>query len=90
MDTLEESEDYVSRIADMWVTADGRGGRLAELFHAGTAAVFHTHWQSLYANGRRTGLRVLDEVGRRIADAWGADAAWTRCSDLAEQVARMV
>jgi len=89
MDTPETSDEYVSSIADRWVSEDGRSGRLAELFHAGTPVVFHTHWQSLYSNGRRTGLRVLDEVGRRIASAWGADAEWTKCSDLAEQVARM-
>ena len=89
MDTLEESAEYVNSTADKWVTADGRGGRLAQLFHAGTPVVFHTHWQSLYSNGRRTGLRVLDEVGRRIASAWGEQAEWTKCSDLAEQVAAM-
>ena len=87
MDTLEAGEDYVSSIADLWVTADGRGGRLAELFHAGTPVIFHTHWQSLFSNGRRTGLRVLDEVGRRVADAWGADAEWTKLGDIAEMVA---
>ncbi len=89
MDTFETGDDYVGSIADLWLTADGRGGRLAELFDAGTPVVFHTHWQSLYSNGRRTGLRVLDEVGRRVADAWGADAEWTKCSDLAEMVAAM-
>jgi hypothetical protein len=89
MDTLEQDDDYVSSIADLWLTADGRRGRLAELFHAGTPVVFHTHWQSLYSNGRRTGLRVLDEVGRRVQDAWGAGARWTKCMDLAEQIARM-
>jgi len=49
--------------------------------------VFHTHWQSLYSNGRRTGLRVLDEVGRRVRAAWGEDIRWLKCSDLASEVA---
>ncbi len=89
MDTFETGDDYVSSIADLWLSADGKSGRLAELFDAGTPIVFHTHWQSLYSNGRRTGLRVLDEVGRRVADAWGGDARWTKCSDLAEMVASM-
>jgi hypothetical protein len=89
MDTLEAGEEYVRSIADLWVTPDGHSGRLAELYHAGTPVVFHTHWQSLYSNGRRTGLRVLDEVGRRVASAWGTGAEWTKCSDLAELVAAM-
>ena len=46
-----------------------------------------THWQSLYSNGRRTGLRILDEVGRRVDRCWGEQVAWTRCSDLAAAVA---
>jgi hypothetical protein len=89
MDTLESGDDYVRSIADLWLTADGSAGRLAELFHAGTPVIFHTHWQSLYSNGRRTGLRVLDEVGRRVASAWGADAEWTKTSAVADMVARM-
>ncbi len=47
-------------------------------------------WQSLYSNGRGTGLRVLDEVGRRVAVAWGEDVRWLRCSDLASAAAMLV
>jgi hypothetical protein len=34
--------------------------------------VMLTHWQSLFSNGRQTGLRVLAEVGRRVRVAWGS------------------
>jgi len=49
--------------------------------------VFHTHWQSLFSNGRRTGLRVLDEVARRVESVWESQVRWLKCSELAEQVA---
>ncbi len=87
MDTGETSPEYVRTIADQLLTEDGRQGRLAELFEAGIPIVFHTHWQSMYSNGRRTGLRVLDEVGRRVGAAWGSRIRWVKCSELAEEVA---
>ena len=87
METQDDSLAYVRSVADRYLTEDGGQGRLAELFHAGTPMVFHTHWQSLYSNGRGTGLRVLDELGRRIAGAWGEDVRWLKCSGLASEVA---
>ena len=87
METRDESLDYVRSVADRYLTEDGSEGRLAALFRAGTPIVFHTHWQSLYSNGRCTGLRVLDEAGRRIDRAWGSDVRWLKCSDLASEIA---
>jgi hypothetical protein len=87
MDTRDETSDYVRSVADQYVTEDGRNGRLAELFGAGCPVVFHTHWQSMYSNGRRTGLRALDEVGRRIHAAWGEQVRWLKCSELAAEAA---
>ena len=87
MDSQDDSPAYIASVADRYLTEDGGEGRLAELFRAGTPMVFHTHWQSLYSNGRGTGLRVLDEVGRRIACAWGSDVRWIACSALAAEVA---
>lgn len=87
MESQDSSARYVQSVADRYLTEDGRAGRLAELFRAGTPIVFHTHWQSLYSNGRGTGLRVLDEVGRRVATAWGEEVRWLKCSDLASEVA---
>jgi hypothetical protein len=90
MENRDDSAAYVRSVADRYLTEDGRAGRLAELFRAGTPMVFHTHWQSLYSDGRGTGLRVLDEVGRRVARAWGEEVRWLKCSDLASEVAAHV
>ncbi len=89
MESRDESAAYARSVADRYLTEDGKAGRLAELFLAGTPLVFHTHWQSLYSNGRRTGLRVLDEIGRRIGAAWGKGVRWLKCSELASEVARL-
>jgi hypothetical protein len=87
METTETSETYVRSIADQLLTEDGQGGRAADLFRAGTPVVMLAHWQSLFSNGRKTGLRVLDEVGRRVQTAWGTRARWVTCSELADQIA---
>ena len=87
METGDDSPDLVARIAAAYLTEDGREGRLAQLYAAGTPMVLCTHWQSLYSNGRRTGLRVLEEVCRRIHAAWGPRVAWTKCSELAAMLA---
>ncbi|MFC1525967.1 hypothetical protein ACFL6X_04050 [Candidatus Latescibacterota bacterium] len=87
METSAAGPEYVGHVADSYLTADGRGGRLAQLFAAGTPMVMCTHWQSLYSNGRRTGLRILDEVCRRARGLWDDQVTWTSCSDLARGIA---
>lgn len=87
METLDDSPAYVHSLADRFVTRDGSGGRLAQLSEAGAPMVLHTHWQSLFSNGRRTGLRALAEAARRVNDLWADRVRWTTCSDLAAEVA---
>jgi hypothetical protein len=87
METRETSETYVRSIADQLLTEDGQRGRAAQLFCAGTPVVMLAHWQSLFSNGRKTGLRVLDEVGRRVQTAWRSRAHWVTCFELADQIA---
>ena len=87
MDTLEETDDYIASIADTYLTEDGKSGRLTALFDAGTPMVLCTHWQSLFSNGRATGLRALRQLCRRIDSQWGMRIKWTKCSELAEMVA---
>ncbi len=49
--------------------------------------VMTTHWQSLFSNGRRTGLRILNEVCRRVQGCLGEPVQWPRCSELARIIA---
>ena len=85
--TNDASDEYARALASKYLTEDGQGGRLAELYRAGTPMVFVTHWQSLFSNGRRTGLRTLAELGRRVRAVWGPDVRWMTCSELAAEVA---
>jgi len=72
---------------DMLIDAEGRAGRLAEVLRAGGPAVFHTHWQTMFAQGSLAGLPALAEVIRRIEDHFGDRVAWTSCDDLAHYAA---
>ena len=49
--------------------------------------VMMTHWQSLFSNGRRTGLKILNEVCRRVQGSLGDQVQWTHCSELARIIA---
>jgi hypothetical protein len=70
-------------VTDSVLTRDGTGGRLAELFPAGEPMIFHTHWQSMFSNGRGTGLDGLEEVFNRINGLWGERIIWMSARELA-------
>jgi hypothetical protein len=72
---------------DDLITADGQAGRLVELYRNGSVIGFHTHWQSLFSEGRATGLSDLRITLGRIREHLGGRVLWTRCSDLARTVA---
>ena len=87
METAQTDDAYVHSVADKFLTEDATAGRLPELLRAGEPIIFHSHWQSLFSNGRETGLRILDEVGRRVQAGWGNKVRWLKCSDLAAEIA---
>jgi hypothetical protein len=49
--------------------------------------VMVNHWQSLFSNGRRTGLRMLNQVCRRVQGCLGEQVHWPHCSELARIIA---
>lgn len=87
MESLRVDDAYVQSIADAYLMADERGGRLAQLHTAGTPMVIVTHWQPLFSNGRRTGFRILNEVCRRVQGCLGEQVQWAHFSELARIIA---
>jgi hypothetical protein len=86
-DTLASGAAYVESVADLLISADLAGGRIPALVAAGGGVTLLTHWQSLFAQGRATGLLALEETARRLAAAYGPRLAWRSCGDLAAQTA---
>ncbi|MBE6571347.1 MAG: hypothetical protein E7656_03810 [Ruminococcaceae bacterium] len=79
-------DEYVSSVADQLITADGKRGQLIETLETGGYPMFHTHWQSLCSNGLFTGLRALDEVGKRINEHLSDRVEWMKVSDVMQLV----
>jgi hypothetical protein len=71
------------QVVDALIAADGRGGRLGELAAAGEWLLFVCHWQTLYSDGSRAGLRALDAAAARLARAHGSRLVWMTLGESA-------
>lgn len=86
IDNTDTSDEYVSRVADEVITADGKGGEVAKAYNNGCWVILITHWQSLMSNGLGTGIRVLDEIGRRINELYGDKLEWMSFDEILDMV----
>jgi len=86
IDCPETSDEYVNRIADELITADGKEGEYVRVLETGGFPILITHWQSLMSNGLGTGLRILDEVARRINEHLSDRVEWMSFQEIMELV----
>jgi len=86
MESPATDRGYIDTVADAYLDSAGKTGPLVNLLRVQTPIVFHTHWQSLYSNGRYTGLRALERVFERIDRNWAGKVEWKKCSELAEEI----
>lgn len=77
---------YISRLADELITADGKKGEIIEVLETGGYPILITHWQSLMSNGLGTGLKVMDEVGRRIKLHLSEQVEWMNFEQVLDLV----
>jgi hypothetical protein len=71
------------QVVDELISADGRGGRLGELADANTWLTLVCHWQTLYSDGSREGLKALDQAAARLERAHGSRLLWLTLSEIA-------
>ena len=88
MNTPDTSEGYISSVADQLITADGAGGEIIQALVEGSQVIFLTHWQSLYSNGTRAGLRALELAAQRIRTHLSGRVEWIRTEDLMHRILR--
>jgi len=67
---------------DRFITEDFRGGRLPEVIDRGEPAILVCHWPGIYYNGERIGLRIFQEVVRRVHARYDA-VIWMKLSEIA-------
>ncbi len=72
------------KLADYFISADGKSGRFIDLLNAGSPIVFHAHGQTLYSNGAEIGFKSLQEVIRRTKKYIGDKVVWMKVSEFAE------
>lgn len=69
--------------ADRWLTADGGGGEVPALIAQNLPVTLLTHWQSLFSQGKATGLLGLQIFLERLVKRYGDRVRWNKCSALA-------
>ena len=57
------------------------------MLNTGGWPILIAHWQSLVSNGLGTGMRVLDEVGRRITKNLSDRVEWLSFEEIMHRVA---
>ena len=67
---------------DRFITEDLRGGRLPEVLAKEEPAVLVCHWPGIYFNGERVGLRIFQEVVRRLHAGYD-NLVWMKLSEIA-------
>ncbi|RLE87318.1 MAG: hypothetical protein DRJ49_06620 [Thermoprotei archaeon] len=75
------------KLADAWITEDGRGGRLVELYRRRSYLVFHTHWWNTHGEDDKVGFNALRETILRINKVLGDNVVWMKCSEIARYFA---
>ncbi|MBO5870586.1 MAG: hypothetical protein J6Q89_07550 [Clostridia bacterium] len=86
IDCPRTDDEYVSEIADNLITADGKEGHIIRVLNTGGYPILITHWQSLMSNGLGTGLRVMDEVGKRIKEHLSDKVEWMSFEQITDLV----
>ncbi len=77
-------------MAEYFIAADGRSGRLVDLVASGGPAVFHAHGQTLFSNGTRRGFDSLKIVVDRVNRHLGDRIEWSTVQQVAEWTRRLV
>jgi len=86
IDTPRTDDEYISQVADNLITADGKEGHIIRVLNTGGYPILITHWQSLMSNGLGTGLKIMDEVGRRIAEHLSDKVEWMSFEQITDLV----
>jgi hypothetical protein len=73
----------IKPLAGMYLSADGKRGRLAEVINHNGYCVFHTHWWALHNHGQQRGFRMYELVLGRLRRFYGPRLLWMKCSEIA-------
>ena len=86
IDTPRTDSEYISQVADNLITEDGKEGEIIRVLSTGGYPILITHWQSLMSNGLGTGLKIMDEVGRRVKMHLSDKVEWMSFEQITDMV----
>lgn len=86
IDSTDTSQEFINKIADELISLDGKSGQIIRVLETNGYPILVTHWQSLASNGLFTGLRVLDEVGRRVNVLLSDRVEWMSFEEIMHMV----
>ncbi|MBQ0101619.1 MAG: hypothetical protein KBT31_02345 [Firmicutes bacterium] len=84
IDRDDDSDEYVRFIADGYISEDGKSGTIVKALDDGCFPILCTHWQSMFSNGNRVGVRALGEVAKRIENTLSDRVEWVDFDRQAE------
>jgi len=82
----DTSDEFVKMRADVLITEDGKNGQIVRVINTNGYPILITHWQALFSNGLKTGLRILEEVGRRIEKNLQDKVEWMSFEEIMNMV----
>lgn len=82
IDNPDDSEEYISAIADKFLTEDGNQGEILRVLDTNGWPIIGCHWQSLYSNGTQAGLKILEIVVRRVNQHLSHRVQWMSFEDV--------
>jgi hypothetical protein len=68
---------------DRFISADLGAGRLVEVIGRGEPAMMVCHWTGIYWNGEELGLKIFQEVERRLRARFADEILWMKTGELA-------
>ncbi len=77
--------EYINKVADSLISADGKSGEITDALERGSYPILVTHWQSLFSNGRYTGLKAFRKVAQRIKEHLSDKVEWKNFSYLMDE-----
>ena len=86
LENARDDDEFINELADNLITKDGKSGDLIKVIETGGYPVILTHWQAMYSNGAYTGLKIIDEVAKRVNEHLLDKVEWMTAEEIMEMV----
>jgi len=81
-ETIYGDRGDVLKMADYYISKDGKSGRFIDLLSTDSPLIFHAHPQTLYSNGKELGFLSLMEVVNRVNKYLKHKVEWMSMSEF--------